>query len=71
MESMFQVVKSGSSSKGKCLQGKRAELLQIFKADGENGFNQGKRSINGSQIRIMNDKTKVNRNKGAINNSFI
>ena len=38
MESMCQAVISGSSSKGKCLQGKIVELLQIFKADGEMVF---------------------------------
>ena len=59
---MCQAVRSGSRSKGKCLQGKIAELLQIFKADGENGFNWGKREIKDSQIRIMSEKVEVNRN---------
>ena len=48
MESMCQAVRSGSSSKGKCLQGKITESLQIFKADGENGFSRDKREIKGS-----------------------
>ena len=48
MESMCQEIISGSSSKGKCLQGKIVELLQIFKADCENGLNRGKREIKGS-----------------------
>ena len=59
MESICQAVRSGSSSKGKCLQGKIAELLQIFKDDGENGFNRGKRELKGSQIQIMNEKAEV------------
>ena len=71
MESMCQVVRSGSRSKRKCLQGNIDELLQIFKVDGENGFNQGKREIKGSQIWIMSEKTEVNRNKAAIKNSII
>ena len=50
MESMCQAIISGSSSKGKCLLGKIDKLLEIFKADGENGFNRGKRAIKGSQI---------------------
>ena len=48
MESMCQVVRSRSSSKGRCLQGKIVESLQIFKADGENGFDWDKRAIKGS-----------------------
>ena len=59
---MCQVVRSRSSSKGKCLQGKIAELLQIFKADGENSFYRGEREIKGSQIQIMSKKAEVNRN---------
>ena len=35
MDLMCQAVKSGSRSKGKCLQGKVAKSLQIVKADGE------------------------------------
>ena len=42
-----------------------------LQADGENGCNQGKREIKGSQIWIMSENTEVNRNKGAIKNSFI
>ena len=30
--------------------------------DGENGFNRDEREIKGSQIRIMSENTKVNRN---------
>ena len=38
MESMCQAVRSGSRSKGKCLQSKIAESLQIFKDDDEMVF---------------------------------
>ena len=45
---MCQEFRSGSRSKDKCLQGKIAKSLQIFKVDGENGFDWDKRAIKGS-----------------------
>ena len=58
MESVCQAIRSGSRSKGKCLQSKIAESLQIFKADGGMVFYRDKK-----KLRVLKSRLGVKRQK--------